>query len=243
MPRVNFIDKMLAESAAMVVDDHFVYKAGYMHGPAYLDKEKFSELGASNMVKMINAVGSNALDNCCVWPSEEIGILAPAYGALFFPLTLAAYLQKRTGMRFFPARTEVVPDPKNPEKKIHVIPEKRKDYYRGKNYIVFEDIVNNGTTIREAKDLFEKEVGANVFGAVCFADRGGQTAESLKLKWYYPLRRVDMVQYDVIKGCPLCAAGMSLNTVLGKGKAWVKAFGQPPYKHGTDFSSFWIPVK
>ena len=251
----NIIDEILAKSAAMISNDHFVYKALHNHGGAYIDKEKFAEVGSSNQVEMINKVGSNALGKGLKFPGEEglkypkvleIGVLAPAYGALFLPLTLGAYFENVThNIKFFPARSELRPDPKDANKFIHVIPDKRKSYYEGKGFIIFEDIINEGTTVREVKKLFQNEVGGNVFAAVCFVDRGGQTAETLGVEQYYPLKRIDMTQFDVRsdEGCPLCKAGKPINTILGKGKAWVEMFGQPPYPPGKDFSAFWANKK
>jgi orotate phosphoribosyltransferase len=255
MEKPDFVDEVLAKSAAMVDNDHFVYKALHNHGGAYIDKEKFSEVGAGNLVKMVYEVAGNALKEGLKFPGEEklkypevleIGILAPAYGALFLPLTLGVYFEERThNLKFFPARSELKPDPTDANKLIHVIPEKRKSYYEGKSFIIFEDIINEGTTVREVKKLFENEVGANIFAAVCFVDRGGQTAKTLGVEQYYPLKRIDMTQFDVRSGngCPLCKAGKPINMVLGKGKAWVAMFGQPPYPPGKDFSEFWANKK
>jgi len=231
-------DKILSNS---IVTGHFVYKALHKHGAGYVDKEKFSEIGSTEIVKLIEAVGENALKQGINFPDvPEIGILAPAYGALMFPLILAAYFEKITGRKFFPARTEAIPSQKDPNKLIHFVPGKRKEFYQGKCYMILEDIVNNGTTVKEVKEIFKRDVGAKIFAALCVADRGGQTAKSLGIRQYYPLKRVNMTQHDLKLGpCPLCEKGIPINTLLGKGKRWVAMFGQPPYSPDVDFSPFW----
>ncbi len=125
-------------------------------------------------------------------------------------------------------------------KKVHVIPEKFHVAYQGKPFIIVEDIVNNGTTIREGKAVCVKQVDGEVIAALSIAERGGQTTESLGVPQFFPLMRVNMVQYDVKKAvCPLCEAGIPINTILGKGKRWIELFGQPPYNPRADFSEFW----
>ena len=117
---------------------------------------------------------------------------------------------------------------------------KLKPNYKGQPFIIIEDIVNNGTTISEVRELFEKEVGGEILAALCIVDRGGQTSESLGIKQYFPLMRVDMIQHDARNhACPLCLKGVPINTQLGKGKSWVNLFGQPPYARDTDFSALW----
>jgi hypothetical protein len=239
-------DKILSHA---IVSGHFVVKALHKHANLYIDKERFSETGATDMVQLIEGAGENALQQGLILPdlsdAPEIGVIAPAYGALMYPLVLAAYLEKMTGRKFFPARTEAFPDPTNPDKLIHRVPKKRLAYYRGKYYILFDDIVNNGTTYHEVKPLFEsEEVDGHVFAGICVYDRGNQTAESLNVGQYFPFRRGFMKQHDLkLEPCPDCQKGIPIDTVLGKGKAWVNMFGQPPYPPDMDFSAFWADKK
>lgn len=234
------IQKALAESGALIDNDHFVYKAG-THGPAYIDKEKFSLIGARNFVNLLNQVARNAVKSGLQIKAEHtmIGVIGPAYGAICFAPTIAAVLEEEFPFKtFFPARTELETDVAG--KKVHVIPEKFHVAYQGKPFIIVEDIVNNGTTIREGKAVCVKQVDGEVIAALSIAERGGQTTESLGVPQFFPLMRVNMVQYDVKKAvCPLCEAGIPINTILGKGKRWIELFGQPPYNPRADFSEFW----
>lgn len=82
--------------------------------------------------------------------------------------------------------------------------------------------------------------GTRIIAATCFADRGGQTAESLETEQYHPYFSKRIEQHDIRqKPCPQCQAGIPITTDLGKGKRWVAMFGQPPYPEGMDFSVFW----
>lgn len=232
------VKKILADLKAIIDGDHIVYKAG-THGMAYIDKEKFSQVGAGKLAGLLRRVVSNAISKGIVLAdTEPIGVIGPAYGAIPYALTVAEEFENALqGTTFFPARTELVVDTSG--KKIHVIPEKLQGFYSGKKFVALEDIVNNGTTLRELKPPLEA-IGAKIIAALAVADRGGQTTESLGIEQYFPLMRVDMAQYDA-RGhkCPLCEKGVPINTVLGKGERWVKLFGQPPYDSKTDFSKFW----
>lgn len=232
------IMKVLAASGALIDGDHFVYKAG-THGSAYVNKEKFPFLGARELVSLIRQVADNAMEKGLrIVPLTEkvIGVLGPAMGAISYSLALAESLERVMPNKiFFTARTELVAD--GTGKKVHVIPEKLAGDMRNRSFVIFEDIVNNGTTIREVKDVL-RTIGARVFAVMCFVDRGGQTAESLGVEQYYPLLRVDMTQHKA-EECPLCQEGKPINIILGKGDRWVKLFGQPPYPEGNDFSAFW----
>lgn len=231
-------EKILASSGATITGDHFVYKAG-THGEAYIDKERFAFMGAANLAEVIEAAAHNFLRNGPDFKGEElVGVLGPAMGAISYSLTMAMALEKiiKIPLIFFPARTELVADATG--KKIHVIPDKLKLRYKKCSFIIFEDIVNNGTTIKEVRKLLEEDVGARVLGATCIVDRGGQTAESLGVEWYAPLLKVNMVQHQP-KDCPLCKEAKPINTILGKGERWVNLFGQPPYASEKDFVTFW----
>lgn len=228
--------KIISESGALVENDHFVYK-GKEHGPAYLNKELFSFIGARTIMKLVNDVARNAFNEGIDFGGEKtIGVIGPAYGAISLALPLAAAFEEIfPDISFFPARTEITIGDNGD--KIHAIPDKFKIYYERINFIIIEDIVNKGATIREIKELFEDEMKVKIIAALCIADRGGQTAETLGIGQYFPYFRINMEKYEAMN-CPLCRAGVPINIMLGKGRRWVKIFGQPPYKEGTDFSLF-----
>ncbi len=103
------IQKALAESGALIDNDHFVYKAG-THGPAYIDKEKFSLIGARNFVNLLNQVARNAVKSGLQIKAEHtmIGVIGPAYGAICFAPTIAAVLEEEFPFKtFFPGSHRV----------------------------------------------------------------------------------------------------------------------------------------
>lgn len=225
--------------AGAVIQGHFVFKAGYKHGDKYVDKETFSFVGARKLIELIRAVADNAVRTGLNFgEAKEVGVIGPAYGAIPFTLTLAGFLEERfPEILFFPARTQLV---KSGEREVHYIPDKLLRRYRGKTFIKFEDIVNNGKTCRESKDLFETEAEAKVKAILCFVNRADQTAKSLGVEQFYPYLDLKLGQHNIkYSPCPQCEEGVPINVELGKGEDWVKKFGQPPYPPNTDFSSFW----
>ena len=231
--------KFIKESGA-VVEGHFVYKAGYAHGNLYINKEQFPKMGARKLVELIWQVGFNALASGLDFgDAKRVGIIGPAYGAIPFSLTLAVFFEEMVSdVLFFPARTQLVKD--NRGRDYHIIPEKLLKDYQDGAFIIHEDIVNGGTTIREVKTLFQNAVNGNVIAATCFADRGGQTTKSLGIEQYYPYFAKKMEQHDIRqKPCPQCRTGIPITTDIGKGREWVAMFGQPPYPESMDFSEFW----
>ena len=54
--------KSIIETSGAAVTGHFVYKARYKHGPGYIDKEGFPEIGASNLTGAIFEVAENAME-------------------------------------------------------------------------------------------------------------------------------------------------------------------------------------
>ena len=232
-------DMSFLRSAGAVVEDHFVFKAGFMHGNLYINKEVFSFLGARKLIQLIKQMVDKAVRKGLHFGvAQEVGVIGPAYGAIPFALTVAGFLEEHfPDIKFFPARTELK---EKDGRKIHYLPDKLIESYQWKIFTGVEDIVNNGTTGREVVDVFDKQANAKVTDFLCFVNRADQTAETLGVDGFYPLMNPTFEQHDVREGsCPQCAKGIPLNTKLGKGGEWVKMFGQPPYPEGKDFSSFW----
>lgn len=222
-----------------VVEDHFVFKAGYKHGNLYINKEEFPGIGARNLIKLLGQVVLNAVEDGLEFgAAKEMGVIGPAYGAIPYSLTIAGFLEEYfPKIKFFPARTQLI---KLKGRDMHYIPEKLISKYRKKVFVGIEDIVNNGTTCREVKQVFEDQAEADVIAFLSIVNRGEQTADTIGVNGFFPLMDPVLDQHNIKeRPCPLCEAGMPINTELGKGGEWVKMFGQPPYPKDMDFSQFW----
>jgi len=222
------------------VEGHFVYKSG-LHGNMYIDKERLGRLGGRKMNDILIAIAINAVvrKNMNFKSESTVTIIGPAFGAINYTLSICNFLEdayKTSRVNFRPGRTQLREDGKT-----HYFPEKLLDIYaESDEFIVIEDIVNLGSTIREIDALTKATFGKPVSRAMCIVNRGGQTAQSMGIEEFYPLLDVCMQQHD-----PRTPAGLAkinelgqINLKLGKGSGWVKLFGQPPYAAGTDFSAY-----
>jgi orotate phosphoribosyltransferase len=223
------------------VEGHFVYKSG-LHGNMYIDKERLGKLGGRKMTEVLLAVAMNAYftkNTMRFKMGTTVTIIGPAFGAINYTLPICNYFEevyKTLRINFRPGRTQLRNDGKT-----HYFPEKLLDIYgESDEFIVIEDIVNLGSTIREVSALTKATFGKAVTRAMCIVSRGGQTAESMGIEEFHPLLDVCMEQYD-----PRTASGLEkinglgeINLELGKGKGWVKMFGQPPYPADTDFNDY-----
>ena len=231
--------RQIMKNTKALATGHFVFKALHDHGAGYIDKDRFPLIGARNYSMLLEAEAENALNSgldLSEYPA--VALLTAAYGSIKQGLPLAAYLEKRTNVRIIVAETEVERNAAG--KRYHVLPDNVKTMILGIPVLCAEDIVNDGTTVREINRLAIAELGTSLFGVLATVDRGGQTAATLNVPRYYPYMRVNMEKHDLRKGpCPQCVAGIPINTDLGKGEGWVKMFGQPPYPPDMDFSAFW----
>ncbi len=223
--------QILADNAVIATDDIYVYKSGFI-GNAYINKEALAPLGANVVSNCLCGMTQNALDNGLSFKSDtkNVLIIGPAYGAISYPPTVAFYLHALfPKIKFITARTELNSNGK------HFIPEKLNPLFvMADEFIIVEDIVNQGTTIHEVVALLPDLVNS----VICLADRGNNVAKDLGINNFYPFLSVEMEQFDPRVNPSLLNSGRQINTVLGKGKMWVEAFGQPPYGDDVDFSTF-----
>ena len=230
----------MQQVGAIVKNSHFVYKAG-THGGVYINKEMFVLAGARKIQGCLSNLGMRAWrEGLNLTAYEEVVIVGPAKGAIGYAPLLAFNLETyhhnviKHPITCIFSRTDL------DENGSHIIPDKLLETYGGRPCILIEDIVNNGITIREVAGVIRKRTGAKIIAALGLVDRSekGHTAEGLGVPFYLPYSQMPMPQFEPSE-CPLCAEGVPINTMLGKGKKWVDLFGQPTYAQGTDFSAFY----
>ena len=224
--------KLLVENEIVVTDAGiFVYKSGFI-GDVYINKEALALLGADVVNNCLISMTHNALYEGLSFSKDTktVLLIGPAYGAIAYPPIVAFYLRSLfPDIKFLTARTQLDSNEK------HYIPDKLKSLYdMADEYIIIEDIVNKGTTIKEVSLLLPKKVHS----AMCLVDRGDNDAKELGIENFYPFLSIHMEMFDPRINPSLFDSGMKINTILGKGKTWVEQFGQPPYGSNVDFSAF-----
>ncbi|MDO8667915.1 MAG: phosphoribosyltransferase family protein [bacterium] len=90
----------------------------------------------------------------------------------------------------------------------------------GRKILVVEDVLTTGQSAKMVVEAV-RALGGNVVGLAALCNRGGITAEQVgNPPKFVSLVNVKLDAFDEI-GCPLCAAGVPINTEVGKGKAFL----------------------
>lgn len=230
----NFTE-ILEQAGAVVTGQIFVYKAGYV-GDAYINKEALADLGATVVGNCLKAMVDNAIGQELSFDAgiKKVGVLGPAHGAIHYAQPVAEHLEN-----IFPDLVVVTARTQLDSQGNHEIPDKLiEQYAQVDTWLIVEDIVNQGITIKEVAALLVHHFDKLPQAALALVSRGSKTADELGVSDFYPLAEVEMNQYDPSENPSLLFSNLPLNTELGKGKKFVEEFGMPPYKDGTDFSNF-----
>jgi orotate phosphoribosyltransferase len=204
------IEEILALCNAVVVNNHFVYKA-LDHGPAYVNKdevythpEAIFEVAFLMAKMVVDSVDCSTL-HCVVGPATAGAILT---------IFVGYHLTKLLGREIFTAYAD-----KDGEG--FVIKRGYGKKISGFDILAIDDIVNSGASLKGVIEEILKKNG-NVLWAGSMCNRGGITAVELGLAHgkYLSLMDIKMEKYKP-EVCPLCAAGVPINTELGHGKAYL----------------------
>ncbi len=202
---------ILAEAKAVITDDHFVYSAGE-HGSAYVNKD-----AVYPYVQVVAELGGDIAQLFYNNGIEYDVVAVPEKGAII----LGTWVTYGSACRV--KGTQV-------QKILSVYAEKDGDKFvfkrgydeivRGKRVLIVEDLINSGETVarmvRAVLALKGTVVGG---GAIC--NRGGVTAEMLDVPVLFSLLNLPLKKWPE-KECPLCAAGVPINTQYGHGKAYLE---------------------
>lgn len=198
------VREILADCDALIADNHFVYTSG-RHGPAYVNKDAlYPDTSVVREVCDLMAESVARLD-----PDVVCG---PALGAIILSQWTAHRLSELSGRRVLSVYAEKTEDADG-----LVLRRGYDDLVRDRNVVVVEDIVNTGLSIRRTIEAV-REAGGRVVAATALVDRGESEAASLDVDVYLPLAKIELVTYAA-EECPLCRAGVPVNTRLGKGGA------------------------
>ncbi len=212
--------KLLARLNAIIVDSHVVYASG-KHGSAYVNKD---------------AIFPHTRDtaNLCRQIAESFGnhhvevVIAPVIGGVIISQWVAHHLSFMTGRPVLCTYAEKETESFKRldgrqcyfETGNFVIKRGYDQLISGRNVLVVEDILNSGGTVERVVNAV-RQYGGNVVGVGAFCNRGGVTPAHLGgVPSLYSLVNVTMDAWEAAD-CPLCAAGVPINTTVGKGKAFL----------------------
>ncbi len=192
---------ILAEARAIVTDSHVVYTSG-KHGSAYVNKDAVYPSTAH-----VAALCRDLADAAA--PVRPEIVCGPAMGGII----LAQWTGHHLGIPAVYA-----------EKGSDGGMTLRRGYDRlvaGKRVLVVEDVLNTGGSVKDAVAAV-RAAGGDVVAVAALVNRGGVDARDVGVPMLTALLDVALDAWDA-DACPLCRAGVPVNTDVGKGREFLAA--------------------
>lgn len=200
---------VLHQLGAIVTNDHIVYTSG-RHGSSYVNKDAlYPHTAAASMVGA--ALARHFAD-------EMIDVVAgPTVGGVIMAQWTAHHLSQLCGREVLAVYAE---EEQSESGKRRVFRRGYDALIAGKRVLVVEDVLTTGGSARLVVEAVAAAGGVVVgVGALC--NRGGITAANLGVPRLVALTALSLESYPA-EECPLCAAGIPINTRLGKGAAYAR---------------------
>lgn len=194
-----------------ISNDHIVYTSG-KHGETYLNKDAIyphtrdisqlcEEIAERNKDKGIEAVA------------------APALGGIILSQWTAYHLTALTRKEVLGVYTEKTPD------KGQIFTRGYDKLVNGKRVLIVEDITTTGGSVMKVVASV-KAAGGEIIGICVLANRNPDEINSKTLDLpYQALAEIKMQAWEE-KNCPLCEKGIPINTIVGKGRDYLKSKGK-----------------
>ncbi|MCU0493402.1 MAG: phosphoribosyltransferase [Chloroflexaceae bacterium] len=203
---------MLARVGAIITNSHVVYTSG-RHGSSYVNKDALYPHTAETSAICARIAAHFRESGVAV-------VAGPTVGGVILAQWVAHHLSTLTGREVLAVYAE----------EETVDGEKRRVFRRGYNellpgrhVLVVEDILTTGGSARQVVAAVEASGGIVVgVGALC--NRGGVSAATLGAPELLALAEVPLESWAE-EECPLCAAGVPVNTRVGKGAAFLARRG------------------
>ena len=212
----------LGEVGAVLRGSHFVYKADD-HGSDYVNKDAVYPHVALTS-RLCGELAEQFQDD-----RVEV-VVAPAVGGIALTRDVARHLEVIMNAKVFAvfAEKEVVaiPDPEGKGRKCFaetgdfVLNRGYREIVHGRNVLVVEDVLNFGGSARKVVDAV-RTAGGTVVGVGALCKRGGVTIEDLDVPELVTLVDVKLDKWPEAD-CPLCKAGVPINTQVGKGREFLE---------------------
>ncbi len=201
------VKDILAETEAVLTDDHFVYTKGE-HGPVYVNKDAIFPY-TEKVSCLCRGIAQQ-------FTSDKVDVIAsPAIGAVVLAHWTAHELGSLIGRSVLAVYAEKV-DGNGPL-------EIRRGFDKliaGRNVLVVEDILNSGGSAADVVRIVQ-EAGGNVVGVGAICNRGEVTNEDLGVPKLRQLISLTLDKYPE-EACPLCAQDVPINTKFGKGREFLE---------------------
>ncbi|NJK79346.1 MAG: phosphoribosyltransferase [Chloroflexaceae bacterium] len=206
---------ILERLGAIVANSHIVYTSG-RHGRAYVNKDA--------LYPYTQETSLIAARIAAAFADDQIEIVAgPTIGGVILAQWVAhhlGYVLGRPVLAVF-AEEQIGID----GSRLRVFRRGYADYLTSRRVLVVEDVLTTGQSARAVVDAVDA-AGGQVAGLGALCNRGGVTAEILHVPRLAALVDLPLESWDEAE-CPLCAAGVPVNTAVGKGAEFVARTQHP----------------
>ncbi len=198
---------ILKDTGAIVSDSHFVYVSG-KHAPLYVNKDYIFP-----HIKYISRIAEIIAQK---YKDSEVDVVAgPSMGGIILSQWTAYHLGLLKGKEILSVYTEKQLD------KNQIFTRGYGQFVKGKNVLVVEDVVTTGGSVKKVIKSVENE-GGKVVSACSIVNKDPVNINPSFIG--VPFDYLTIVDVDVYeeKDCPLCKAGVPINTELGHGKKYLE---------------------
>jgi orotate phosphoribosyltransferase len=198
----------LAAVGALITGDHLVYTSG-RHGSSYVNKDALYPHTAAT-----SAVCARIAERFADAGAEVVA--GPTVGGVIMAQWTARHLSELTGREVLAVYAE--------EEQADGVRRRvfRRGYdglLAGRRVLVVEDILTTGGSARMVVEAVAA-AGGTVVGVGALCNRGGVTAGAIGAPLLFSLAEVPLESFAP-EECPLCRAGLPINTRVGKGAAFL----------------------
>jgi orotate phosphoribosyltransferase len=207
---VTTILETLGRLGALITDDHLVYTSG-RHGSTYVNKDAlYPHTSATAQVGAVIAAE---------FAEAGVEVVAgPTVGGVIMAQWTAHHLSSLCGSEVLAVYAEEESDAAG---KRRVFRRGYDELLRGRRVLVVEDILTTGGSARLVVEAVTA-CGGTVVGVGALCNRGNITAQILSAPRLFTLSNIPLESWAADE-CPLCRAGVPVNTRIGKGAAFVRA--------------------
>jgi orotate phosphoribosyltransferase len=200
----NEIKELFAKSQAFIFDSHIIYTSG-KHGKAYVNKDALyphTDLTSLLCQQIAEHFREARID----------AVLAPALGGIILSQWTAHHLSQLMGREVLGVYAE-----KSLETDSFVIKRGYDALIKNKRVLIVEDILTTGISVKKVVET-ARQMTSEIVGVAALCNRGGVTSETLSsVPELFSLLNVNLETWDPAE-CPMCHAGIPINTQVGKGK-------------------------
>lgn len=204
--------KILEQTGAIIINDHFVYTSG-KHGSVYIRKDKLyphTQLTAKVCEMMARSVQDKKIDV----------VVGPSVGGIILSQWVAYYLSKLTKREVLSVFTEKDYDDVQKFDRPQLFKRGYDQLVKNKRVLVVEDLTTTGASVKKVVERV-KEAKGKVVGVFVLLNRNPEEVNKKLMK--SPFFALSVFKADAwdAKNCPLCKEGIPINTIVGHGREFL----------------------